>query len=121
MPDRIEIRGLRALGLIGVLPEERERQQPFEIDLDVELDLAPAGATDAIEDSVDYGRLSLAVADVVMTESHLLLERVAQRITDVVLAADSRIQSVWVCVRKLRPPIPADVGSTAVAITRVRP
>ena len=32
MPDRIEIRGLRALGLIGVNPEERERTQPFEVD-----------------------------------------------------------------------------------------
>ena len=120
MPDRIEIRGLRALGLIGVLPEERERQQPFEVDLDVELDLAAAGATDALEDSVDYGRLTMAAADVVTGESHLLLERVAQRISEVILAADSRIRSVSVCVRKLRPPIPAEVATTAVAITRTR-
>jgi dihydroneopterin aldolase len=40
-PDVIELRGLQVVGICGALPEERERAQPLEIDLDVEADLAP--------------------------------------------------------------------------------
>ena len=48
MTDRIELRGLRVLGTHGVLPEERERAQPFEVDLDIDADLRPAGVSDAL-------------------------------------------------------------------------
>ncbi len=54
-PDRIELRGLRALGTHGVLPEEQERPQPFEVDLDLEVDLRRAGRSDDLADTVDYG------------------------------------------------------------------
>ena len=121
MPDRIEIRGLRALGLIGVNPEERERVQPFEVDFDVEVDTSKAGVSDSLDDTVDYGRLTVLAERVVVTEPHLLLERVAERIAEELLRADHRIESTTVSVRKLRPPIPADIATTAVTITRVRP
>ena len=50
--DRIEIRGLRVLGTHGVLPEEQQRAQPFEVDLDLELDLRRAGRSDRLEATV---------------------------------------------------------------------
>jgi 7,8-dihydroneopterin aldolase/epimerase/oxygenase len=120
MADRIEIRGLRALGVIGVNQEERERRQPFDIDFDVELDLSKAGQSDNLVDTADYGHLTILAERVVATESHLLLERVAQRIADVLLDADDRIDAVRVSIRKLRPPIPVDVDTSAVTITRRR-
>lgn len=115
--DRIELRGLRLLGTHGVLPEEQSRAQPFEIDVDVHADLRAAGASDDLEDTVDYGALSEAVARIVTTEHHALLERVAERIAETALA-DQRVTSVTVTVRKLRPPIPLDMVSTAVTVTR---
>jgi 7,8-dihydroneopterin aldolase/epimerase/oxygenase len=119
VPDLIEIRGLRVLGIIGVNPEERNRQQPFEIDLDLEADLSLAGKSDELAETVDYG-LAVAVAErVVRTESHLLLERVAQRIAEDLLALD-RIDGVTVTIRKVRPPLPQDVVTAAVTITRRR-
>jgi dihydroneopterin aldolase len=117
--DLIEIRGLRVLAMIGVLPEEREREQPFEIDFDVHTDLTVAGASDDLADTVDYGALTLAAERVLRTERPLLLERVAQRVADVLLA-DDRVERVRVTVRKLRPPIPADVSTSAVTIVRSR-
>ena len=48
MSDRIELRGLRASGICGALPEEQERAQPLELDLDVIADLAPAGQSDTL-------------------------------------------------------------------------
>ena len=119
MPDRIEIRGLRALGIIGVLTEERERPQPFELDIDLEADLAAAGASDNLHDTVDYG-VAVAVAEkVVQTEQHLLLERVAHRIAEDLLTLDG-VQGVRVTIRKMRPPLPQDVNTSGVTIARRR-
>src|SRR4051794_37307843 len=103
MGDVIEIRGLRALGVIGLLPEERERAQPFEVDFDVHADLRAAGDSDDLHDSLDYGALVARVEAVITGESHLLLERVAQRIAEELLT-DPKAEAVKVTVRKLRPP-----------------
>lgn len=120
MNDRIELRGLRAVGICGALPEERERAQPFEIDLDVHLDLAPAGASDALDDTADYGALGQAVVDVVTGGRFVLIERMAQVIADAVLA-DDRIDAVDVTVRKVRPPVPFELTTSAVRVHRRRP
>ena len=118
-PDRIELRGLRVLGTHGLLDEERQRPQPFEVDLDVVADLSAAGDTDELAQTVDYGRLAEQVARVVGEERCDLLERLATRIAEVVLT-DARVTSVTVAVRKLRPPVPVDLASAGVRITRSR-
>ena len=118
--DRVELRGLRLLALVGVLPEERERAQPLELDLDVQLDLAIAGASDDLADTVDYGHLC-QVATNVATVGHIaLLETLAERVAAAVLDADGRIAALTVAVRKLRPPVPQDLGTAGVRITRSR-
>jgi 7,8-dihydroneopterin aldolase/epimerase/oxygenase len=119
--DRIELRGLRVVAVIGVLPEERERAQPFEVDLDVEADLSAAGASDDLADTIDYGNLVAVAERVVQTVQAQLLERVVHVLADEVLAADARIAAVTVTVRKLRPPVPADLASSAVRVVRRRP
>lgn len=117
--DRIELRGLRAVGTHGVLAEERRRAQPFEVDLDIVADLAPAGRSDELADTIDYGAVAEAVAGVVSGAHADLLEHLAQRIVDAVLAAGGgRAEAVTVTVRKLRPPVPVDLAASAVTITR---
>ncbi len=108
------------LGVHGALPEEQERAQPFEVDLDLAADLAAAGTTDSLTDTVDYGAVVCAVAKIVAEERHRLLERLAARIADDVLALDPRVASIRVTVRKLRPPVPADLASAGVTVTRSR-
>ena len=117
MSDRIELRGLRAVGTHGALPEEQARAQPFEVDLVVFSDLRTAGQSDALDDTVDYGALAHAVERVVTSERFHLLERLAERIADEV-RADTRVEEVTVTVRKLRPPVAIDLASAAVTITR---
>jgi dihydroneopterin aldolase len=119
VPDVIEIRGLRALGVIGVNPEEKERAQPFEVDLDLEADLSRAGRTDDLADTIDYGRAVAIAERVIETEQHQLIERVAQRIAEDLLVLD-RVEAVRVTVRKLRPPLPHDADTAAVTILRRR-
>ena len=118
-PDVIELRGLRALGICGALPEEQERVQPLEVDLDVVADLSTAGRTDELGDTIDYGSLAAAVEQVITTERFTLLERLAERITEVVLATDG-VLAVTVSVRKLRPPVPQQLTTSGVRITRPR-
>ena len=118
--DLIELRGLRVLGTHGVLAEEQVRAQPFEVDLDIEVDVSAAAASDALADAVDYGAVVDAVAAVVAGEHHDLLERLASRIADAVLA-DPRVRAVTVVLRKLRPPVPHDLASAGVRLRRERP
>jgi dihydroneopterin aldolase len=117
--DRIELRGLVASGYCGALPEEQERAQPIEVDLDVHADLAAAGASDALGDTVDYGAVCAAVEAVLTGERFQLLERLAERLAEVVLA-DGRVAAVTVAVRKLRPPVPQVLATSGVRITRSR-
>jgi dihydroneopterin aldolase len=117
--DRIELRGLVASGICGALPEEQIRPQPLEVDLDVVADLAAAGASDDLGDTLDYGAIAAAVEAVVTGERFVLLERLAERLTEVVLA-DPRALEVTVSVRKQRPPVPQVMATSGVRITRSR-
>lgn len=117
--DRIELRGLRVVGTHGALAEEQVRAQPFEVDLDVELDLSTAGRTDALDDTLDYGGLADRVTSIVASERHVLLEKLATRIADEVLH-DERVTAVEVVVRKLRPPVPVDLDTAGVRLRRER-
>ena len=65
--DRIELRGLRVTARVGVLPIEREQAQPLEVDLDVVVDLAAAGASDDLADTVHYGAVCDAVVRAIGT------------------------------------------------------
>jgi dihydroneopterin aldolase len=115
--DRIELRGLRATGTHGALPEEQVRAQPFEVDVDLVVDLRPAGQSDDLGDTVDYGAVAEAVERVITRERFQLIERLAERIADEV-RRDARVESATVTVRKLRPPVPVDLATAAVTITR---
>jgi 7,8-dihydroneopterin aldolase/epimerase/oxygenase len=118
--DRIELRGIRLLGVHGLLAEERRAPQPLEVDLDLDLDVAAAVASDDLADTADYGAAVAAAAVVVAGPPHDLLESLAGAIADAVLA-DDHVRSVTVAVRKLRPPIPHHMASAGVRITRRRP
>jgi dihydroneopterin aldolase len=118
--DRIELRGLRLVGRIGVLDHERTQDQPLEVDLDLRVDLAAAGASDDLADTVDYGAVCETVAATVTAGHVALLEHLAARVADAVLALDGRIVAVDLAIRKLRPPVPLDLATSGVRIVRGR-
>jgi len=112
----ILITGLRELGVHGVLPEEQTRPQPFEVDVELEIDLSRAGASDDLEDTVDYSAVADAISRVVRTERYQLLERLAARIGEV-CRTDERVATARVTVRKLHPPVRAMLDHVAVRVT----
>jgi dihydroneopterin aldolase len=119
--DQIQLRGIRASGIHGVLPEERVRPQPFEVDLDLWVDLSPAGASDQLADTVDYaGVVDGAIGIVSGSPSYRLLEALAASVATATLARDRRIAAVTVGLRKLQPPLEVDIATVGVCITRRR-
>ena len=110
--DRIVLEGMRFYGFHGVNPEERVLGQEYLVDLAVEMDLAKAGASDRLEDTISYAHIYRAVRDVMEGEPRNLLEAAAQSVADRILA-EFPVNSVAIRVKKPHPPIRGSVIESA--------
>ncbi|MGP4109927.1 dihydroneopterin aldolase [Streptomyces sp. 4N509B] len=120
MVDRITLRGVRARGFHGALPEERALGQTFVVDVELLVDTRPAAATDDLSLTVHYGVLAEEVVAVVEGEPCQLLETLAQRVADRCLAHPV-VREATVTVHKPQAPITVPFDDVAVTITRGRP
>lgn len=118
--DRISVTGIEVFAHHGVLAHERELGQRFVVDLVLELDLSAAGGSDALTDTVDYGRLTGDVAEIVAGEPVELLEVLAGRVADRCLQ-DPKVEAVEVTVHKPAAPVPVLIADVAVTLRRTRP
>ncbi len=119
MTDRITLTGLRVRGRHGVFDFEREQGQDFVVDVVLELDLAPAAASDDVTDTVHYGELAEALVAIVAGDPVDLIETLADRLVTACLA-DPRVAAATVTVHKPQAPIPHDFADVAVTLRRER-
>jgi 7,8-dihydroneopterin aldolase/epimerase/oxygenase len=119
MTDRIVLTNLRFDGVHGVHDWEREAAQPFEVDVELRLDLGPAGRSDDLTLTVDYGRVYEVVAGVVLGPSRSLLESIAEAIATELLARFP-VDAVVVRVRKPGVRLGGPLEHAAVEIQRTR-
>ncbi|AGZ46547.1 dihydroneopterin aldolase [Actinoplanes friuliensis] len=119
MSDRITLSGLKVRGHHGVFDFERRDGQDFVVDVVLELDLAPAAATDDVTDTVHYGELAGRLAEVIAGEPVNLIETLADRLVTVCLA-DGRVAAATVTVHKPQAPIPHEFADVAVTVRRTR-
>jgi 7,8-dihydroneopterin aldolase/epimerase/oxygenase len=119
MTDVIALRGLRARGRHGVYEAERAQGQDFVVDVTLEVDLAPAAASDDVGDTVHYGHLAERLVAVVGGEPVNLIETLAERLAAVCLA-DQRVGAATVTVHKPQAPIPHEFADVAVTVRRAR-
>lgn len=119
MTDSITLTGLRAFAHHGVFDFEREAGQEFVIDVTVSLDLRPAAGGDELSATMHYGELAEAVVAAVERDPVDLIETVAERIADVVLA-NERAEAVRVTVHKPSAPITVPFTDVAVTIERTQ-
>ncbi len=117
--DRIVLRGMLFLARHGVTLEERLEPQPFEVDVELWTDLDRPTASDALEDTIDYGAVFSLVARIVEGESFRLIEALAGKIADAVLES-SGARRVEVRVRKPRAPLPGPFQAVEVTVRRPR-
>ncbi|MDM7991036.1 dihydroneopterin aldolase [Arthrobacter sp. zg-Y877] len=118
--DRITLSGITATGFHGVFPEERRDGQPFVVDLVLFTDLGPAAATDDLTLTAHYGEVAERVVQVITGEPLNLIEALAGRIADAVLAGFPVLTAVEVTVHKPKAPITVEFGDVAVTIHRER-
>lgn len=117
--DQIRLTGVRAVGKHGVLDFEHERAQTFVVDATLFLDLAPAGHSDDLHDTVDYGAIAKGIVAIIEGDHVDLIEKLADRIASMILEypAVSRTQ---VTVHKPSAPIVVPFDDVSVTVERSR-
>jgi dihydroneopterin aldolase len=100
-----------------VTEAERSREQTVVVDADIDVNLAPAGASDDLAETVDYHAAITQIAGLVRNHEAALLEKLAQNIATVLLALPG-VMGVGVEVAKDPPPVEEQVDRIAVRIER---
>jgi dihydroneopterin aldolase len=120
MTDRIVLANMRFDGRHGYHDWEREQLQPFEVDVELTLDLAPAGGSDDLEQTIDYGRVFDIAREIVESRTFFLLEAIAEAIATTVLDRHPRVDEIVVRVRKPKVRLSGALDYAGVEITRHR-
>jgi 7,8-dihydroneopterin aldolase/epimerase/oxygenase len=120
MSDAIFITGLLIHAHHGVMRHETKVGQQFAIDLELAIDLAKAGASDKLIDTVSYSSIVEAATRAFTAMSFRLVEAAAQAIADEVLASFPPVAAVRVTVHKPHAPIAAIFDDVGVTILRTR-
>ena len=119
--DRILLEGMVFYGNHGVLPAERDLGQRFVVDVELYCNLRPAGLSDDLTKTVDYGEVHRQARDIVEGEPADLIETVAERIAAAILGDHTLVEAVRVRVAK--PDVRLEntvLGGSAVEILRYR-
>jgi dihydroneopterin aldolase len=111
--DRIELRGLLLQCIVGVRPDERDREQPVRVDLELFLDLSSAGRTGRISRTCDYARVADEVTALLRFRRYRLIEGAVEEVAAMLLGVHPPLQAVRVRLEKPR----ALAGRAAAAVT----
>ena len=107
-------------GRHGYYEHELTTPQPFEVDLELLLNLQPAGIDDDLEKTVDYEKVYAATRQIVESTSFRLLEALAEAISHELLS-DFAVNEVGIRIRKPKVELGGPLDHAAVEIWRRRP
>ena len=111
MTDRIVIEGMLFQGTHGVHEHEQLHPQPFEVDVELALNLQPAGLSDDLALTADYSRVFEVCRQIVESTRFSLIEALAEAIAHELLAG---FPANEVTVRIRKPAV--DLGGTFRAV-----
>ncbi|UCE24247.1 MAG: dihydroneopterin aldolase [Candidatus Zixiibacteriota bacterium] len=117
MKDVIRLSGLSFYGYHGATAAEKETGRVFEVDCELEVDLAEAGRTDQLADTIDYRQAYDVIKETVEGHAFSLLEGLADHLAASILDRFP-VYRVTLRVRKMNPPIPGQIKSIEVELTR---
>jgi dihydroneopterin aldolase len=103
----------------GYYDWEHVETQPFEVDVELVLNLQPAGIEDDLGRTIDYGRVYAIVRQIVESTSFKLLEALAEAISHELLV-DFEVTEVGVRIRKPAVKLGGPLDHAAVEIWRRR-
>jgi D-erythro-7,8-dihydroneopterin triphosphate epimerase len=98
--DRIFIKDLLVRGIVGIKPEERTNRQDILINATFWVDTRAPGASDAIEDTVNYRTATKAMIAHVESAAPQLVEKLAADLVRICFETDPRIEAVELTVEK---------------------
>jgi len=116
--DSIIARGLTFMACHGMQPEEKTHPQVFKVDLEMGLDLRPAGNSDSLADTINYDQAFHLVEEVVSGTCCNLIEALAEKIAEALLQTFSQLNQVSVTVYKPGAPVLGQFEYFAVKINR---
>ena len=119
--DRILLEGMVFHGRHGVLEHEQRNPQRFEVDLELRLNLQPAGVDDDIDRTVDYARAFDVTRQIVESTTFRLLEALAEAISHEILSGFPLVDEVGVRVRKPEVVLGGRLDWSGVEVWRRRP
>ena len=111
--DYISLEGMLFYGYHGTRQEEKLLGQRFQVSVKLYMDLGPAGSSDSLGDTIDYGEVYREVRSILEGPSVNLLESLATHIATNLLHQFA-LTSVEVEVRKERVPIKDSILDAAV-------
>jgi dihydroneopterin aldolase len=117
--DRIILDAMVFHGTHGVYEEEQQVPQPFEVDVELRLNLQPAGLADDLGLTVDYGRIFDTCRQIVESTRFNLVEALAEAIAQEILTGFP-VDEVTVRVRKPEVRLGGPLRSAGVEIRRRR-
>jgi len=94
--DQIFLTGLTTDCIIGIWDWERRVKQKVVVDLEMAADIRKAAASDAIEDTLDYKKVSKRLLQFVSESQFQLVETLTERIAQIVV---TEFGVPWVRVR----------------------
>jgi dihydroneopterin aldolase len=118
--DRIILKDLGFYGYHGVFAEEAKLGQRFFIDIELGTDLAAAGYSDRLSDSISYADIYDVVKAGFETRRMKLLEAVANNIVEDLFKSFPTISWIILRLRKPEAPIAMVRGEAAIEIHRQR-
>ena len=120
MSDKIRISGIKGEGKHGVLEQEKNTNQPFIVDIELELDLEKAAEEDDLSETVNYDEVAKLVVEVIKGPTLNLIEALADRIATRILHSFDLIDEVKVTVHKPKAPISVPFDDVSVALKKKR-
>lgn len=120
MTDRIVLSNMVFQARHGVNDWEKAEPQRFEVDVELTLDVQPAGLEDDLTRTVDYRGVYDVTRQVVESTTFNLIEALAEAIAHEVLGGHELVQEVVVRVRKPEVRLGGPLDHASVEIRRVR-
>lgn len=117
MTDTIRIHDLRVDTRVGVSEEERSALRPLIINVALSTDTRPAGTSDLLADTIDYGKATRRIAKLVGDGEFRLIEHVAEEVATLLLQ-ECGAETVNVEIIKEAPPVEENVRAVSVSIER---
>lgn len=116
--DEIRIEGLEVYARHGVYPEETKNGQYFYVNAILCINIRQAGREDNLERTINYGTVCHFITDWMQENTCLLLEAVAERLSQALLLEYDALADLELEIQKPHAPIRLPFGNVSVKVRR---